>query len=101
MGLSDDMLIDKILAGDSASLELLLERHMQGIFSICFRVCGDEDDAYDCTQNACMRIMKHLKEFKRASAFKTWAYRIAYNEVLQLLRSRKEYVDLDILEPYL
>ena len=82
-------------------MEILLESCMQGLFGVCFRICGDENDAYDCTQNACMKIMKHLPDFKRESAFKTWAYRIAYNETLYFLRSRKEYVDLEVIEPYL
>ncbi len=45
--------------------------------------------------------MKYLPSFKRESELKTWIYRIAYNEWLQFLKSKKEFVELDIIEPYL
>lgn len=98
---TDDILIDRYLGGDARSFELLINRHMQGIFAVCFRLCQDSDDAHDITQNSCIQIMKHLSRFKKDAEFKTWAYRIAYNESLQFLRSQREYIDLDIVEPYL
>jgi RNA polymerase sigma factor (sigma-70 family) len=98
---SDDILIDRFLAGDTPSLEILLERYLQGIFAICFRICQDTDDANDITQNVCMKIMKYIGGFKRESELKTWIYRIAYNESLYFLKSRKEYVELENVESYL
>ncbi len=98
---SDDILIDRFLTGDTPSLEILLERYLQGIFAICFRICQDTDDANDITQNVCMKIMKYLGGFKRESELKTWIYRIAYNESLYFLKSRKEYVELENVESYL
>lgn len=59
------------------------------------------DDAHDLTQETCLKIMKHIRNFERKASFRTWAYRIAYNESLQFLRSRREHVDLDVVEPYL
>lgn len=97
----DDLLIDQAMAGESDSLEKLLGNHLQGIFNVCFRICWDTDDANDCVQNTCMKIMKHLSGFKKESAFRTWTYRIAYNESIHFLQSRKEYVDLETVEPYL
>ena len=97
----DYILIDRFLTGDRASLEVLLEKYLQGIFAICFRICQDTDDANDITQDVCMKIMKYLQGFKRESELKTWIYRIAYNESLHFLRSKKEYIDLENVESYL
>ena len=74
---------------------------MQSIFSISYRLCQDVDDANDITQDVCMKIMKHIKSFKRNSELKTWIYRIAYNETLQFIKSKKEFIELDVVEPYL
>lgn len=101
MTLSDDILIDRFQAWDNSALEILLEKYLQGIFAICFRLCQDTDDANDITQDVCLKIMKYLGSFKRESELKTWIYRIAYNESLQFLQSKKEYIDLEIVEPYL
>lgn len=101
MTYSDNILIDQSLAGDARAFETLLGRYMQGIFSVCFRICQEVDDANDITQDVCMKLMKHLGNFKKESEFKTWVYRIAYNESLQFLQKKKEYIDLEVVEPYL
>ena len=82
-------------------MEILLTKYMQSIFSISHRLCQDIDDAHDITQDVCMKIMKHIKSFKGSSELKTWIYRIAYNEALQFLKSKKEFIELDVVEPYL
>ena len=48
-----------------------------------------------------MKVMKHLASFKRESELKTWIYRIAYNESLRFLERKKEYIDLEVIAPYL
>lgn len=73
---------------------------MQSIFAISYRLCQDTDDANDITQEVCIKIMKHIHCFKRKSDLKTWIYRIAYNESLQFMKSRKEFIELDVIESY-
>ncbi len=82
-------------------MELLLTKYMQSIFAISYRLCQDVEDANDITQDVCIKIMKHIKTFKGNSELKTWIYRIAYNETLQFIKSKKEFVELDVVEPYL
>jgi RNA polymerase sigma-70 factor (ECF subfamily) len=95
--LTDDILIQNIVAGDTGAIEKLLIKYMQGIFAISYRLCEDIDDANDITQEVCIKIMKHIKSFKGESELKTWIYRIAYNETLQFLRTKKEYIELDTI----
>lgn len=75
-----------------------MKRYLQGIFAIAFRLCEDADDANDITQEVCIKIMKSLKTFRKESEFKTWIYRIAYNETLYFLRSKKEPIDIADIE---
>ena len=42
--------------------------------------------------------MKSLKTFRKESQFKTWVYRIAYNEALYFLRSKNESIDIEDIE---
>lgn len=98
---SDNILIEESLAGDARAFETLLGRYMQGIFSVCFRICQEVDDANDITQDVCMKILKHLGSFKRESELQTWIYRIAYNESLRFLERKREYIELEVVEPYL
>jgi RNA polymerase sigma-70 factor, ECF subfamily len=98
---SDEELLARIWGGDTTALEFLLSKYLQGIFSVSFRICGDADDANDITQNVCLKIMKHVKTFRKESEVKTWIYRIAYTESLQFIKWRREFVELDEIEPYL
>lgn len=94
--MNDTILIKEYLSWNKESLEKLLEKHLQSIFSICFRICLDKDDANDICQNVLIKIINNLKNFKFKSEFKTWYFRIAYNESINFLKSRK--IDLNFEE---
>ena len=98
---SDEELLARIQEGDTTVIEFLLAKYLQGIFSVSFRICGDTDDANDITQNVCLKIMKHIKTFRKESEIKTWIYRIAYTESLLFIKWRREFIELDDVEPYI
>ena len=50
------------------------------------------EDADDVLQLTYVRIYKGLGKFAFKSAFKTWCYRIAYNEAMRFLESNKKRV---------
>lgn len=93
--MTDSLLIQNYLAGDEDSLNELLSRHIQKIFSACFRVCLDEQDANDVTQNVLLKIIKNLWKFKWESNFSTWYFRIAYNESINFLKRKKGHSDIE------
>lgn len=93
--MNDKKLIQNYLSWDEQSLEILLERNLQSIFASCFRVCLDETDANDITQNVLLKIIKNIAKFNFDSEFKTWYYRIAYNESITFLKKKKWNIDID------
>ena len=93
--MEDKKLIQNYLIWDEQSLEILLEKHLQSIFSACFRVCLDESDANDITQNVLIKIIKNLDKFNFNSEFKTWYYRIAYNESITFMKKIKWHTNID------
>lgn len=90
--MQDIKLIKKYLSWDEKSLEVLLEKHLQNIFACCYRVCLDEDDANDVTQNVLIKIIKYISKFSFKSKFNTWYYRIAYNESITYLKKINDLV---------
>jgi RNA polymerase sigma-70 factor (ECF subfamily) len=96
--MTDKILIQHYLSWDEWALEKLLEKHLQNIFSACYRVCLDETDANDISQNVLIKIIKNLKKFWFKSEFSTWYYRIAYNESINFLKKKKWHVDIDLVE---
>lgn len=94
----DITLVNQAQSWDKWALEELIRKNLQGIYSVCFRICQDEQDAHDITQNVCIKIINWLAKFKNESLFKTWIYRIAYNEALDHLRKQKYHEDITVIE---
>jgi RNA polymerase sigma-70 factor (ECF subfamily) len=75
-------------AGDRAALETLLDRHFGRLRGLCRRMCGNDADADDATQEALIAVVRGLGAFDGRSAFATWAHRVATNACLDELRRR-------------
>ncbi|MFW5771226.1 MAG: sigma-70 family RNA polymerase sigma factor [Spirochaetota bacterium] len=75
----DDHLIKAYLEGDENAFNSLVGRHMDKVFSICYRYTGNHDDASDCAQDIFVKVYNNLHTFRFKSAFSTWLYRIVVN----------------------
>jgi len=75
----DDHLIKAYLEGDENAFSSLVVRHMDKVFSICYRYTGNHDDASDCAQDIFVKVYNNLHTFRFKSAFSTWLYRIVVN----------------------
>lgn len=74
--------------GDRDALDALLRRHHDRIAALCRRLCGNQADGADATQEALLAIVRGLPRFDGRSAFSTWAYRVTTNACLDELRRR-------------
>lgn len=88
--IADERLVDLALSGDAASLDALLRRHQPWLFNVALRVLQQRQDVEEATQESLLKIVTHLSAFRGESAFSTWAYRIAFNLLLDRKRSRPE-----------
>jgi RNA polymerase sigma factor (sigma-70 family) len=89
---SDDALLTAALNGSKIALETLLKRYQDYIYNISLKLFLDPDDALDATQEVLIKIVTHLKTFKRESSFKTWLYRIAFNHFLNMPKRKYETI---------
>jgi RNA polymerase sigma-70 factor, ECF subfamily len=67
---------------------VLLRRHHDRIAALCRRMCGNDADAADATQEALIAVVRGLPRFDGRAAFGTWVYRVATNACLDELRRR-------------
>ena len=84
-------------AGDRQALDRLLRQHQPQVYAVCRRLCGNDADALDATQEALVSMVRGLARFDGRSKVSTWAYRIATNASLDELRrrSRRPVVGID------
>lgn len=83
-------LLDQVLAGDSKALNDLVDIHQAFIYNVAWKMTHSNEDALDLTQEVLIKVVTKLSTFKRKSAFRTWLYRIVFNEFLQTKRKAKE-----------
>jgi RNA polymerase sigma factor (sigma-70 family) len=83
--------------GDEHAFATLAEQHRARLWSICLRVTGNRADAEDALQDALTAAWLHLGSFRSEARFGTWAYRIAANAALAVVRRRKD-IPTDIVE---
>ncbi len=75
-------------AGDAAAFTALVEVTQADVYTLAYRLTGNEDDARDVAQEAYLRAFRSLKRFRGDARFSTWMYRITANCASTLLARR-------------
>jgi RNA polymerase sigma-70 factor (ECF subfamily) len=78
--LSDRALIDRVLAGESASYRGLVERYTAPMQRLVLGLVGDPHLAEDVLQEVFLLAYRALSGFRGHAQFSTWLYRIAFRE---------------------
>jgi RNA polymerase sigma-70 factor (ECF subfamily) len=76
-------------SGDQEAFAILVKRHTPKVFAVALRYARVREDAEDIVQQTFQNAFLHLDKFEGKSAFLTWLTRIAINQALMLLRSRR------------
>ncbi|MEE9355813.1 MAG: RNA polymerase sigma factor [Methylococcaceae bacterium] len=77
---SDDLTLASAAGlGDRKAFECLVSRHYATMYKIAFKWCGNQADAQDITQNACLKLARSIASFRGEAAFTTWLYRLVIN----------------------
>jgi len=87
---ADRGLVRAALEGSNEALDALLRRHQAFLHGVMLRMLWSPLDAEDVTQEVLIKIVTSLSSFRGECAFRTWAYRIAVNHVLNWRRGRVE-----------
>ncbi|OHB78265.1 MAG: RNA polymerase subunit sigma-70 [Planctomycetes bacterium RBG_16_64_10] len=85
----DVQLIDAALSGDSTAFGELVTKYQNRLYNTMVQVVGSVEDAQDVVQEAFVQAFVTLDRFRRASAFYTWLYRIAFNTAMSQKRRRR------------
>lgn len=88
MGPSDADLVQRCLQGDNAGFDLLVKRYQRQVYSLCYRMLGDADEAADAAQESFVKAYSALQGFRQDSSFLTWIFRIAHNASIDASKRR-------------
>jgi len=94
---SDQELISNYLAGNEYSLEILINRHKQKVFSYILLVVRDKHLADDIFQDAFIKVINTLRSgvYKEEGKFIQWVMRISHNLIIDHYRKAKRFPTLE------
>src|SRR5512132_2524648 len=92
---NDQECVDRCLTGDAEAFEVLVKRYTRPIYNAVLHMVGDQDDAREICQQVFMKTFEHLATFDRERNFFSWMYRVAMNESINHLKSRRTFEVLD------
>ena len=92
---TDEKVVARVLAGETALYELLMRRHNLRLYRIARAILRDDAEAEDVMQDAYVRAYQHLAGFEGRAKFATWLTRIAVHEALSRSRKRARFQSID------
>jgi RNA polymerase sigma-70 factor (ECF subfamily) len=93
--LSDEAVVSRVLAGETALFEVVMQRHNQRIYRAARAILRDDREAEDVMQEAYVNAYTHLAQFDGRAQFSTWLTKIAVYEALARAKKRGRYQSLD------
>ena len=87
---ADDKDIIRALRGKTETgFRLLMRKYSQPVYWHIRRLVVAHDDAQDATQETFIRVFRSFDKFRDDNSLRSWIFRIATNEALRLIGSRK------------
>ena len=87
----DSELVKRFQDGDSKAFDLLYLRYRSRIHGVIRAIVSNPEDALDVTQDVFLKAFQGLGNFKGASQFYSWLYRIAINRCIDYMRRRSKH----------
>lgn len=88
LALTDEELVARCkaeLPGNTQSYEILVQRHMNRVYSLIFRLVSNKEETEDIAQEVFVKVYHSLHKFEQQASFSSWLYRIATNSSIDAL----------------
>jgi RNA polymerase sigma-70 factor (ECF subfamily) len=86
---SEPDLIARVRAGDRLAARALYDAHVGRVLRLAHRITGDTQLAREVTQDAFVKALSRLDQFRGDSAFSTWLHRITVTVALNAVKKTK------------
>ncbi len=97
MNVSDEEIVEQVLAGEKETFRLLIERYQKPVYNLMYRVTHSSEEAADLSQEVFIIAFDKLWRFNRDRPFFPWLYTIAINR----LRDWKRKNNLNTAKQYI
>ena len=83
---TDEQLMEEFTAGNAGAFDQLLERWRSPMYSFVLGILKNGEAADDAFQEVFVRVIRGAKSFETDRKFSSWAFRIANNICMDILR---------------
>lgn len=89
---SDQELVKRFLQGDQQSIEVLINRHKNKVYTYIVLIVKNQQLAEDIFQDTFIKVIRSLKQgkYKDNGKFVSWVIRIAHNLTIDHFRKEKQ-----------
>ncbi len=87
----DYELIKRAAAGDADAFEALVNAYYEVMFKMAYKWCGNQRDAEDITQDACIKLARGIGSYNRKSKFTSWLYMVVINTAKDFYKSQNRH----------
>jgi RNA polymerase sigma-70 factor, ECF subfamily len=93
---TDAQIAADVLAGDTESFSVLVDRHQRRVFNVVHRMVANRSDAEDLSQEIFCKLYQQLERYDQTLPLENWLIRIATNHTINwLARKRLQTVPLE------
>ncbi|MGD9678192.1 MAG: RNA polymerase sigma factor SigW [Vulcanibacillus sp.] len=92
MNSADNILLEKIILGDSLAFTELINKYKDKIYYLGYRMLGNKEEAEDICQETFIRVYSNLNKYDSKHKFSTWVYKIATNLCIDRIRKNKQKI---------
>lgn len=85
----EDHFLKQAIRGEREGFEYLVKTYQNLAYTVAIKICGNSEDAEEVVQDAFMKAFRALANFRSASKFSTWLYRIVYHTALTKKSARR------------
>jgi RNA polymerase sigma-70 factor, ECF subfamily len=97
---ADQEIVAQCRNGDWEAFAKLVLKYQSRVLTLAARILDNRSEAEDIAQDIFVKVFQSLHEFRGASRFSTWLYRITVNHCLNHLRRRTRHQQtLVVTEP--
>lgn len=86
---NDADLVRQCLQGDNMAFDELVKRYQRQLYTFCYHMLGNYDDAVETVQDTLVKAYHALDRFRQDANFRNWLFRIALNTCIDVTRTCK------------
>lgn len=92
MTIADEHIVSIMTQEPEKGFRLLMNKYQEPVYWHIRRMLQAHDDAQDVAQNTFVKIFRTMDKLFAVNSLRSWIYKVATNEALSFLRTRKEQV---------